>query len=336
MNAAPAGLSTSDTIKGRQAGDRVGASGPPSGVQHRLVLGSQEVVVTEVGGTLRRYSVGDWDVLAGFGEDEMCPDYRGAQLAPWPNRLRDGRYHFDGDHQLPLNEAANGCAIHGLVSWEPWRVVESGASRLVLGYRLHPRSGYPFALDLRTTYALGAEGLTVTQAVTNVGRRRAPWGSGAHTYFGLGGADVDSVSLEVPAREWIASDHRHLPMGRARVEGSRYDFSRERAIGSDVLDVAFCGLTRTADGRSTVSLRGTDRSVRIWMDANHSCVMLFTSDTLSLPWRRASIAVEPMTCPPDAFRSSENLVVLDPGDHFAATWGIVPERVDQGGATETQ
>lgn len=326
MDAAPADLSTPDRTGGRPAA-QVGTAGRPSGAQHRLQLGDQEVVVTEVGGTLRRYSVGDWDVLAGFGEDEMCPDYRGAQLAPWPNRLRDGRYHFDGDHQLPLNEAANGCAIHGLVCWEPWRVLESGASSLVLGYRLHSRNGYPFTLDLTTTYALDGEGLTVTQAVTNSGRSRAPWGSGAHTYFGFGGTDVDSLFLEVPAQEWLASDGRQLPMGRSRVEGSRYDFSRERPIGDDVLDVAFCGLTRTADGRSTVSLRGTDRSVKIWMDANHRWVMVFTSDTLAPPWRRSSVAVEPMTCPPDALRSAEDLVVLSPGDQFAATWGIVPHRV---------
>ncbi len=281
-------------------------------------------MVTEVGGTLRHYSVGGWEVLAGFGEEEQCPDYRGAQLAPWPNRLRDGRYYFDGDHQLPLNEAANRCAMHGLVCWEPWHVVRSAASELVLGCTLHPRTGYPFMLHLQTSYVLDGGGLTVTQGVTNSGPHRAPWGSGAHTYFSFGDASIDSVVLHVPAEDWLPSDHRHLPMGRSRVGGSPYDFSTARPIGTDVLDVAFSGLVRGADGRSTVSLRAADRSVEVWMDSHHRCVMVFTSDTLSGRWRRASVAVEPMTCPPDAFRNGQHLQVLEPGQHFAASWGVSP------------
>jgi aldose 1-epimerase len=33
-----------------------------------------------------------------------------------------------------------------------------------------------------------------------------------------------------------------------------------------------------------------------------------------------------MTCPPDAFRSGRDLVVLEPGETWQGAWGISPAR----------
>jgi aldose 1-epimerase len=51
--------------------------------------------------------------------------------------------------------------------------------------------------------------------------------------------------------------------------------------------------------------------------------MLFTGDPLR-DVNRCAIAVEPMTCPPNAFRTGEALVRLEPGQAFAGSWGIAP------------
>jgi aldose 1-epimerase len=76
----------------------------------------------------------------------------------------------------------------------------------------------------------------------------------------------------------------------------------------------------------TVAYPHTGRLVTLWADASaYQWLQVFTGDSLPLASRRTSgIAVEPMTCPPDAFSSGDDLLVLEPGQEFAAPWGITP------------
>ena len=77
----------------------------PSGEQIEIAAGDQKAVIVEVGGGLRSYSAGSRELVDGYRADEMSSSGRGQVLIPWPNRLQDGRYEFDGRrHQLPLNE----------------------------------------------------------------------------------------------------------------------------------------------------------------------------------------------------------------------------------------
>ena len=68
----------------------------PTGEQWTIEHGRQRVVVCEVGATLRAYTVGDRPVVDGFGPGEWSHSGRGQVLAPWPNRLSEGRYKFNG------------------------------------------------------------------------------------------------------------------------------------------------------------------------------------------------------------------------------------------------
>ena len=292
--------------------------GAPSGEQIELVFGDQRAVVVEVGGGLRSYEAGGHAVLDGYGPGEMCRSGRGQVLAPWPNRLRDGSYEFGGRrHQLPINEVDKRDAIHGLVRWASWSVRERGAERVVMGHRLHPQPGYPFELDLAVEYVLTQEGLAVTTTATNTGNGRCPYGSGAHPYLSLG-TRVDALTVHAPARTVLVEDERGIPVGREAVEGTEYDFRVPRPIGATRLDHCFTDLERGDDGLARVTLDG---ALTLWVDRSYGFVMLFTGDPLPDVARR-SLAVEPMTCPPDAFRSGEALVVLEPGASHAGTWGI--------------
>jgi aldose 1-epimerase len=109
------------------------------------------------------------------------------------------------------------------------------------------------------------------------------------------------------------------------VDGAEYDFRRPREIGATRLDHAFTDLERGADGRARVELRDpkSRKGLTLWLDEPYGYVQLFTGDPLPDVARR-SLAVEPMTCPANAFRSGEALVRLAPGESFTAAWGIVP------------
>ena len=295
-----------------------------SGEQLEIAFGDQRAVVVEVGAGLRSYSVGGRDVLDGYATDEMSSSGRGQVLLPWPNRLQDGQYEFDGrQHQLALTEPEAHNAIHGLVRWSPWRVAEREPHRVVMAYALHPQPGYPFSLALRLEYTLSEGGLEVRTTATNVGRHACPFGSGAHPYLTVGTETVDPVELHAPGAVMVLSDDRGLPVGQEAVDGTEHDFRRPRTIGSTVLDNCFTGLERGDDRLARVRLRNpeNDAGVTLWVDESYPYLMLFTGDPLPDVNRR-SLAVEPMTCPPNAFRSGDALIRLEPGDSTTGAWGI--------------
>src|SRR5262249_22075364 len=163
--------------------------------------------------------------------DEMCRSGRGQVLAPWPNRLEDGRYDFDGrSHQLPLTDPATRTAIHGLVRWSSWALVDQEPYRIALEHTLHPQPGYPFTLRVRVQYTLDEAGLAVRTTATNDGAEPCPFGCGFHPYLTVGTHVVDTAVLGLPARTVMRSDDRGLPAGAAPVDGTAFDFRQPRPI----------------------------------------------------------------------------------------------------------
>jgi aldose 1-epimerase len=301
-------------------------NGVPSGEQIELASGDQRVVVVEVGGGLRSYTVAGRDVLDGYGEGEMATAGRGQVLIPWPNRIEDGSYEFAGEqHHLPLTEPEARNAIHGLVRWASWSAATRDVDRAVMEYMIHPQPGYPFSLALRIEYSLSGDGLRVATMATNTGRSPCPYGSGAHPYLTVGTSTVNSALLRAPGRTVMRFDGRGIPTGSAPVEGTEYDFREPRAIGETKLDNAFTDLERDDDGLARVELRNpaTGAGITVWLDGSYLYLQLFTGDPLPSVSRR-SLAVEPMTCAPNAFRSGEGLLVLGSGESTTAAWGIHP------------
>jgi aldose 1-epimerase len=304
--------------------DHVEPSRLPSGKQFEIRSGDQRAVATEVGATLRAYEVKDVAVLDGFSTGEFAPGGRGQVLAPWPNRL-GGRYTYGGrEGNAALDEPERGNAIHGLVRWLEWQALSHTESAVALGCRLHPQPGYPWHLEMRVEYSLDEQGMTVTTEATNDSDSAAPFGVGFHPYLTVGTPSVDSALLMIPAKQRLVADERALPVGTAQLAGTEFDFTDERAIGSTRLDTDYTDLVPDADGRiaAVLSTPNRDREVSLWAEAAYRHLMVFTGDTLEPPARRKSIAIEPMTCPPDALRSGIDLIRLEPGESWRARWGI--------------
>jgi aldose 1-epimerase len=297
---------------------------PPSGVQFEIVHGEQRATIVEVGGGIRAYSAGGRDVLDPYPLDAMCDGAHGAPLIPWPNRLAHGSYSFDGvDYQLAITEPERGNAIHGLLRWRGWRATEREPDRVVMGIRLHPMAGYPFTLDVRVSYALAADGLTVTTSATNVGDHACPYGEGQHPYLSAGGGLIDDCRLELPAATRVLVDEqRMLPQGREPVAGTDADFREPRRIGEQQIDVPYTDLDRRPDGVATARLTGPDgATAELWVDEQHTLLEVYTGDQLAPSRRRRGLGMEPMTCPPNALQSGEGVVRLEPGETHVARWG---------------
>jgi aldose 1-epimerase len=300
---------------------------PPAGIELALAHGRQRVAVTESGAALRSWTVRGRELLDTDGPGEPDDAFRGKVLVPWPNRLRDGRYVFEGtEHRTAITEPGRGTALHGLATGLRWRAVRSSTRHLTLACELTPQPGYPFALRLSIDYELTSGGVVATLHATNVGKAAAPFGAGLHPYLAHGTATVDELVLEVPARTHLPLDERRLPAGPAlAVDGTDLDFRSGRAIGTQRLDNCFGDLDRSPAGVARVRLAsaGGERQLTVWMDERFRYVQVYTGDDLpEQRRRRRGVAIEPMTCAPDAFNSGDGLLVLEPGASFTGRCGL--------------
>jgi aldose 1-epimerase len=300
----------------------------PSGDQFGFAAGGYRAVVTECGATLRHLEYDGRPLLDGFAETEMSFGGRGQLLVPWPNRIRDGSYAFDGrDLQLALSEPSRHNASHGLARWAAWSPEEHTETSVSLGYRLMAQSGYPWSIDLHVLYDLTADGLTVTQTATNLSDRPAPYASGAHPYLSAGPGPVDGWELTLPAATRTEADERKLPLETVPVTDTAWDFRVTRPVRDLALDHAFGDLEGDEQGVATAAVRdpATGQGVALWVDDHHRWLMVYTADDAGATARR-SLAVEPMTAQADAFRSGEDLITLEPagrpGDEVSVSWGI--------------
>jgi aldose 1-epimerase len=301
------------------------ASFLPTGEQFAIRNGDREAIVTEVGATLRAFTVAGQPFVDGFAADAFITGSRGGVLLPWPNRIENGRYTFANQtQQLPIAEPGMGNAIHGLVRWANWSVIEQEVDRIALGYLLHPQTGYPFLLALDIEYALSDRGLRVRTSARNVGYAPAPFGAGNHPYFTVGTEFIDAARLHVPAATYYRTNERSIPVERASVTGTELDFRTEHPIGPLHIDTGYTDLIADADGRRRISLihPGGVPRLTVAMDGAYRYVQVFTGDTLPHDLRRRGISIEPMTCAANAFNSGDGLLVLQQGEVWSGSWEV--------------
>ena len=300
---------------------------PLSGTQYRLVSGDYTATIASVGASIRQLTHRGRDVVRPFDADEVRPYFRGATLAPWPNRVIDGRYTFDGaEQQLALTEPERGNALHGLMVWVDYDAVERSEDSVVLAATVQPQAGWPFRLDLRIAFALDGDGLHTTVTALNTGPTRAPFGTAPHPYLvaGGGGERVDDWTLSLPASQvQEVTPDRLIPTGLADVAGTDFDFREPRAIGTTFLDHAFTGLEPNADGRTAVRVTAADgHGAELSWPTGCAWVQVHTADLPDESDSRRGLAVEPMTCPPAALNSGTDLLMIEPGDTVDVRWTI--------------
>ncbi|MEY9257211.1 aldose 1-epimerase [Brevibacterium epidermidis] len=309
-----------------------------------LACDESTAAISPIGASLVRFSVGDRPIVVPMNA------FDGAVLAPWPNRIDGGRFDFAGDsHQLPITEAERNTALHGLVADVEWSVVERTESTVSLEYALEPTEGYPFEFSLQVDFELAEAELRMRARALNTGSAPAPFGFGFHPWLSGGAGElVDEAQLVIPAAHWYETNERLIPTGvRPFDDGTAVpadhvsddsacmvckDFRALRLIGGTVLDDAFGQPRRGDDGWSRARLKGTDlREVIVGMGPGFRTWQACTGDGLDEDLARRAIAIEPMTCPPNAFAAGEAGVDFDvvaPGDELVVEWSIVLTGVD--------
>lgn len=292
--------------------------------EHSLASGPYTAIVTARGGALRELRFRGRDLVLGFGPDGRIPDYRGVICAPWPNRLKDGKYTYRGKaYEAVINEPERGSALHGLATDKIWDVRQAAGDSVGLTCKMTAGPQYPSDLEVSVTYLLAPDGLRCTVTAVNSGSATAPYGVCPHPYLVAGPGKLDGWTLELPARQFLeVTPDRLLPVGMKGVDQHDFDFRSRRPLGALKIDHAFTGIARDREGLARVRVHDpAGTGVELEWGAEWPWVQIHTADKPVGP-ERLGLAVEPMTCPPDAFNSGTDLLHLAAGESHSASWTI--------------
>jgi aldose 1-epimerase len=296
-----------------------------------LQAGDLRLKVSPYGAALR----GLWREGPGGEQQPIITGYTGAQakvggqgdvLIPFPGRVRDGRYGFEGQtYQMRLNDKDGPNAIHGFLRLVPWETPEQSQSSVsfAVTLRADEQPGYPFSLRATVSYVLDQQGMTCRFTMENTGDRSAPVAAGFHPYFTVGSARIDHDLLHLPMAATLEFENL-LPTGRVLpVDNTAYDFRQPRPIGETSFNTCYLNPLRDPDGLLRVRLAAAERAITVWMDSAFNYIVLFSGDQLPEPHSRRALAIEPMTCGSDAFNHPEwGLTILAPGQSFSGSWGV--------------
>lgn len=275
-----------------------------SGVTIVLAAGDYRADIVSVGAGIASLTHRGRHLVIPHVPEDMPLAHLGKVLIPWPNRITDGRYQYDGQEYLPaINDRVGNTAIHGLLAWQNWQIVEQAIDRVTLCAFLAPTYGYPFMLSCEVSYRLdGSTGLSARILSRNIGDTTAPYAAGIHPYLTCDLQPIDACELQLPTRDVFDLIRSEM------FTDHNLDFLASRPVGSTQIDHTF----KTPEGQRACQVEMThpqsDLSVRLQTSA--PWLQIYSGEKLG----RKGLAVEPMSCPPNAFNSGIDLVHLNPGD----------------------
>ena len=279
-----------------------------SGREIVLQAGDYEARIVTVGAGLAGLRYRGHKLVVPHAVNECPPGYLGKVLMPWPNRVAGGSYSWEGStYDLPVDEPAFGTALHGFVAFQEWEITEADSTSVLLHTLIAARYSYPWTLAVSARYSLDADaGLSIELSATNIGEGTAPYGLGFHPYLAVDDTRADDLELENPASIIYEADASMIPVAAHDVAGFGLDFRSPALIGESRLDHAFAGLP---DGTWTVTLRSPTAGVGVSLSSDARWLQVYSADYIG----RVGVAVEPMSCPPNAFNSGTDVVALGAG-----------------------
>ncbi len=243
------------------------------------------------------------------------PLYAGTFLAPFPNRVANGRYEFGGDtYFLDHTDPGLPNALHGFLYNAPFTVsvLDQKAGQVVLECSFGGDAGYPFKVFFRNTYQLSANELCIRSYVRNESGTAIPFGMGWHPYIATG-TPVDKLQLKIPGVKTFEQDDHYIPIGTIK---KNLKFREYAAISDDFMNDCY-----ELDKPGRTSLYDPDRDIEIFIDqqmgpGGYNYCMYFT------PPGRDCLAVEPMTAAPDAFNNRQGLITLAEGKELELAFSL--------------
>lgn len=276
-------------------------------------------VLPNYGAAVNAYTFNGHNFIDGYSSPEEIAkqQYKGVILAPFPNRLAAAQYEFEDEtYTLPINRAKESLALHGFLYNEPFEIIQQLDNELTLYYLYDAmEAGYPFKFALMINYILHSDGrLEVQSGVENLGPTM-PFGLGWHPYFKMD-VDVDDLELAFPESDLILLDDRKIPTGETvpyEVIGDALNMKDEH------FDDCFV-LKQSGANQFKVKSKQYDLLIHSPSLNDFGYFQLYT------PPNRRSVAVEPMTCAPNAFNNGMGLHLIPAKQKVQFNYSIQAKR----------
>jgi len=269
----------------------------------------------------RSYSIIDGVTSA----EELTSDkaFKSSVLLPWPNRLEDGRYEFEGkSYQLAINETDRNTALHGFIYKKKFNVeeiaVKETSASIKLSYDYHgDEPGYPFHFKVEIVYSISDEdGFAVKVDIVNTDKGSIPVGFGWHPYIKLPSM-VNELQLQFPRRLVYDVNFRLLPTGKT---WDAPEFTTMQKVGITALDTCFKITENSEIAVTLLRDEAAGFTLKFWQETGVGGFNYLQAYT---PVSRQTIALEPMTCGVNAFNNGDGLLVMKPGERFNGRFGII-------------
>ncbi|MEO1652772.1 MAG: aldose 1-epimerase, partial [Bacteroidota bacterium] len=302
--------------------------------QYKLVnteTGEYVAIVPQWGGILNEWQVrtdqGFANIIQGYADQEdwqsqFTKEYRSAKLFPYPNRVEGGKYTFQGQvYQLDINFPHEGNSIHGLIFDKSLSVLEEAHSSIYASLLLTfsyegDQPGYPFPFKIKILYSYDVQNeLRITTLIKNTGSHPLPYGDGWHPYIQVPHS-INACYLQFQPRALLRKGDNGLPNGKEEV----FDYFQSFQLIDDFqLDDCFA-LPTDAENQSVI-LQDPHQNLEISIEMEtgpglYNFVQIYT------PGDRQSIAIEPVTSPPNAFNNPQACLVLPPGEQKSLSYKI--------------
>ena len=284
-------------------------------------------VIARIGAALVSWTMNDTELVEPGHLDAVGPFCEGIVMAPWPNRLEDGKWSYRGKTlEFPINIQNQQNANHGLLIDFPYDLVQQTDSSVTLGALIHARMAYPFNVYTTVKYEISASGISVTHTAENKSDEAAPYAIGGHPYFQIAGIPTADLILRSDAAAVLEVNERQIPIGKLATADTRFDMRQGVRVGDNFYDHDFTDLPRDENGLAHTYLTAPDgRGFDIWQDPEFKHVVIFTPDFYwdkAANAKRFAAAIEPQTSAANSFNTGEDLKWLAKGEKFSATWGI--------------
>lgn len=281
-----------------------------------IIIKSQnyEACIVTVGAGISYLKYKQQDLVIPHDPTEIPIAHLGKILTPWPNRIANGTYNFDNqEYTLPINDRANNAAIHGLAAWVVWHIDSICPTSCTLSTNIVPIYGYPFNLFCKVTYTISDDkGLEVSIYAQNNGKNTAPYGCGSHPYLTCNQQNIDNLFFTLDSDSVFIVDKNLNPKEQVKVDLLDLNFSSKRKIASTKIDHTFVPNKKNWD-----AVLESDH-LKVIMNSDCNFIQVYSGEKLN----RKGLAIEPMSCPPDAFNSKIGLIYLKPTQEQTLNYSI--------------
>jgi len=300
-------------------------------------------IVPSIGNVAFSMKVKGQDVLrwpyASIAEFKSRPALSGIPfLGPWANRLDEQAFYANGKRyafDMGLGNVRGAIPIHGfLSSTDQWQVVEitaDGKSAWVtskLEFFKQPMwmKQFPFAHTIEMTHRLEDGVLQVHTKITNLSAEPMPVAVGFHPYYKLTDSAREDWTISVGAQKHWLLNPTKIPTGETEPIEKIFANPQAAALKDYNLDDVFSDLTRDAQGRAHMIVKGKRQQLDILLDSSWRSVVIWSPKQQTDP---NFVAFEPMAGITDAMNLAhkglyKELQSIPPNGSWEASFWVKP------------